>query len=327
FNSSDYAKLEKNKADMQKMMDILKILDKLVINELADSNALNMNNTDDPHDAWTNESSGVVEKWEDIICIIETINRMIPGNTGRMNGIIRNMKRDKCKIDGYSNKYLYELIDMMNKMINDAEGLKGEEYKEVYDQIAIICNEIKKKICMYLIKRIRMLDPANLIFHEIDKTVVIKYNERFKELKRNNKSISYQIKIFDKMLNEMKPAQLKKIMYTVVKSVCKKHINKDYRLSKEEGEKNVEEAIKALPHLGAIINNSGSNALNSGVEKNYSVKNALVLLILFMLTLTYKDMIDQEMMKDLINQKMDDSSKPIAAVEINQRKMMIESSA
>ncbi len=103
------------------------------------------------------------------------------------------------------------------------------------------------------------------------------------------------------MLNEITPDELKEIVCIVVESICKRLINEDYRLSNED-KKNVEGAIKALPHLEAIINNSESNALNSGPQK----KIGAMILILFIFSLTYKSIIDQ---------KMKYRSKPMPAVE------------
>ncbi len=49
----------------------------------------------------------------------------------------------------------------------------------------------------------------------------------------------------------------------------------------------------------------------------------MMILALFMLALIYSDMINQKI-KDLINQSMEDSIKPITAMEANEQNMMIE---
>ncbi|KAH9411326.1 hypothetical protein HK407_06g11570 [Ordospora pajunii] len=116
----------------------------------------------------------------------------------------------------------------------------------------------------------------------------------------------------------MTPDKLNMILFTVVENICKKLINENYELSDKEGDKKVKKVIEELPYFGVLINCYESNVLNIRVENDYSIKNRLVLLALFMVILICEDMIDQEI------QKIEDRSKTIPAIEVSEPNIMVE---
>ncbi|KAH9411232.1 hypothetical protein HK407_07g12250, partial [Ordospora pajunii] len=321
----DYVKLEKYKAYMQEVMHILTIVYGLIVSkELKDSS----------YDIQTNELNGVVLKWN-IIRIVQTINGMISevnqsmkdtdilkGKVDSMNKKLREMICDMIldtrKMDEYSNEYLCGLLSIIDQMISYAKDIK-EKYKDVYNEVVKLCNKIKSNIYIYLMERIGMFSAVNLIAREIDKAandlLSLSGNKYAKGSKDKNKSRSDQSKSADEMLNEMTPDEWERIVYTVVKKICKEKIYIHYELSNEEWDKNIEKIIKGLPYLGEMIKNSESNALNNGAEKNYSVKNALMILILIILTSIYNDLIN----------RMIKYNKIMPASELSKRNMMIES--
>jgi hypothetical protein len=279
--------------------------------------------------------SRVVEN-RNIIDRFEAINGMISGMEESMNDtgililkddlksmneklhkMVCDMIIDTSKLDDYTIEYLHELVSVMDAMMSKAEGLK-EGYKEIYDQVVMLYNEIENNICIYLIET--MLNAVNLIYDEIDKVVVKRHNEEYiKRFRDENKSISDLSKFSDEMLKKMMPAQLKEIMLTVLQIICKQLINKDYQLSHKESEENVEKVIKELPHLGVLIDCSESNVLDSEVKNNISMRNRLMIFILFMVLY---DMGNQKV-KDFINQliqntqSIKDDNQPMPASQVS----------
>jgi len=307
LTTRDLIVLKKCKADIEAGIYMLKMLiDLIVIKESAYSDALNMNR--------------VVEK-QDIIGRIETINAMISGIEQRVNDIdilihkdsLKSMNEklhemvlgiDILKINNYDKKNMDELLNIMNKMMSDAEGLKGR-CKELYDQVAILCNEIKNNIQIYLMEKIGMFDMVNLIILEINEIV------RFKN-KRSDQSTSV-----DEVLNGMTPDEWKTIVYTVVKIITKTKIYTHYDYY-ESGDIEVKEMIsKESSRLGVLINNSKSNLLSSEALKKINKKNALMLSILFILVSIFKNLINHRIVMATI------ALVPTNSVELDNLKMLV----
>ncbi|KAH9410866.1 hypothetical protein HK407_09g15520, partial [Ordospora pajunii] len=312
LDSSNYEELEKHKAYTKEAMRILKILFDLIVTKgLIDSNALKMLiSNDNGHDAQTNELDRVFETREDIIEIIETIKRKIPGMEERMNKnlceMVCNVILGTRKMDDYSIECLYELVSVMDGMMSKAEGLKWE-YKELYDQVVMLCNEIKKNILINLMESIRMLPIANTIILEIYEAV--RHNECANRSEYENNSTSDPSKFMNEMLNKMKFYEWERMIYIVVEKVCKEQTVKDYDLSKE-GDKEVKQAIKALPYLITLINNSKSNMLNNNTNVS-----PLVLLILLILASMYNSM---------ISQTIEDKNKLMSSSEVHVQHMEVD---
>jgi len=323
LNNSDHDELKNHKADIKEVMDTLKTFNTSLSKGLSVIDALMklFRSIDVRRDVQQNKLDGMVDKWN-IINKIQTINGEISvvEECMKCNGVLKdslaninqklgekvyNMEKNTRKIDEYSNEYLDELLSMIYEMMNEIEDIKGE-YKEEYNQLTILCKDIKNKIWMYLVERIRMitiLNVFNLIADGIDKSAndILKHNKYVKGSKYKNKSISDQSKPVNEMLNGMTPDELKRIMCTVAQDICKNLVYINYQLS-------LEEAIEALPHLGEIINNSESNALNSGALKKIS----MMILIVFMVLSAHSD---------TIIQKMKDISRPMPAIPANRQMM------